>query len=160
VAAALQQHRMLGGGLVQFGGGGQSALGELQLMPVGGGDDPQARRGLRGPFPDQRDDLGDVAGPGDRDAEDIAGGQHQVVVRVNEGRQHDQARIVEHHRVRAPPAGQQASLAVGPGGGRDRAVADGQGGDRAGVRIHGPHRGRSYHQVGGRSGAHRSIQRP
>ena len=42
VPAALQQHRVIRRGLVEFGGGGQAALREAQFVPVGGGPNPLA----------------------------------------------------------------------------------------------------------------------
>jgi hypothetical protein len=160
VAAALQKHRVIGGGLVEVGGRGQAAFGQLQLMPVGGGGDPTPRRGARGPLADQRDDLADVAGAGDWHGEDIAGRQHQVVVRVDERGQRDQPRVVEHHGARAVPGGQQVALVSGPGDGHDRASADCQGGHRARRRTHGVHRGRPHEQLGCRPGTHPRFPSP
>ena len=129
-------------------------------MPVGGGDDPLSGRGLRGPLPDQPDDLRDVTGPGDRHPEDVAGRQHQVVVRVDEHGHDHEPGVVEHDGVRALPGAGQAGFLPGPGDGRDLAVADGQRGHRVGIRVHGPHGGRSHEQVGGWSCAHPRLLHP
>jgi len=148
VPAALQQHRVFRRGIVEFGGGGQAAVREPQLMPVGGGADPLPRRCLRCPLPDQLDKPRYVRGLGDGYAEDVLCGQHEVVVGVDEGGQHDEPRVIDHDGAGAAPGGEQVTAVVRPGRRGDRAVADGERRDRGGARGHRVHRARSDDEVG------------
>jgi len=77
-----------------------------------------------------------------------------VVVRVDEGGQHDEARIVEHDGAGAAPGGEQVAGAVRPRRRGDPAAADRERGHRAdvgrgGVVGHRVHSARDDNEVGG-----------
>jgi hypothetical protein len=128
VTAALDQDGVVGGGLVQFLGGGQALLGEVELLPVGGGADPLTGRGDPGALADQFEELCEVTGAVDRHVMDAVGGEDQVGVGVVEGGQHRGLGIVDDDGAVADPLGQPVR---GGRQGRDPLAADGHGSLRA-----------------------------
>jgi hypothetical protein len=101
VPAALDQDGVAVGGLIQFGGGGQAALGEVELLPVDGGADPFPVRGDGGALADQVEELWQAPGPVHRDVSGAEAGEDEVSVGVVERREHGGVRRVHDVRVRA-----------------------------------------------------------
>jgi hypothetical protein len=157
VPAALEQNRVVRRGLVEFGGGGQAAFREAQFVPVGGAPDPLPGWGQRGALPDQPNQPRYVGGPGDGHAEDVLGRQHQVVMRVDEGGQHHESRVIDHDRPGAAPGGEQVTAVVRPGRRGDPAVADSEHRHRGSLRGPCVDRARVDDEIGGHAAHGHSV---
>ena len=137
VAATGEVDGVVGGDLVEFGGGGHALLGEVGLVPAAGADEPLVWGHLAGLLSDGLEEFADGADVGKLEGVPAEGGAEEVVVAVDEAGHYDPAR-----QVHDGCAG--GHLAYGRVGAKtdDAAVVDGHGGEstlQLGLAFHGNH---------------------